>query len=374
MSAYLSHQSPLVVDELHKASSLARSESEYLESQRKLTKPVVDAITASGLTRLFVPKMWGGHEGSFLDYKRALEIVALGSPSASWCAAVFASVNRMMAFLPEEGQEEIWGGGPDVVVVDGIAPTGRALRSGRDWTLSGTWSYVSGVDFCDWVLLGAKDGSADSAEDRFFAVPRSDFEVLDTWQCSGMRGTGSNSVVLHGVTVPARRTFPREDIFSGKQQADASPCYRTPIRAIGGLSFVVPMLGAAKSGLVAWDELMRRKRDRRGPKPEDGSMLTAYARSAAAVDAADLLLERVAVTGDTPMPSSQVLRSARDYSYACELLVGAVEQLVRHGGTGALASGSPLEQIWRDINAAASHTGLQLDMVGPMFARAELAL
>ena len=38
-------------------------------------------------------------------------------------------------------------------------------------------------------------------------IPRSDYEIADTWFASGMRGTGSKDIVVNDVFVPAHRVM-----------------------------------------------------------------------------------------------------------------------------------------------------------------------
>ncbi|MGE0844507.1 hypothetical protein [Pseudonocardia sp.] len=102
--------------------------------------------------------------------------------------------------LPEAGADRVWGGEPgqraDPVVVNSARPTGRAAPVDGGYALTGRWDLVSGIDSADWVALFAL---AEPALDvRVFFLPRSAVGVLDTWQVTGMRGTGSNSIASTG--------------------------------------------------------------------------------------------------------------------------------------------------------------------------------
>ena len=37
---------------------------------------------------------------------------------------------------------------------------------------------------------------------RMAVLPRADFDLVDNWDVAGLRGTGSNDVTVHGVTIP----------------------------------------------------------------------------------------------------------------------------------------------------------------------------
>ena len=94
--------------------------------------------------------------------------------------------------------------GFDLVRTHGTGATG-ARR------LSGKWSYSSGVDHCEWVILGAvvPDDEADGLgpEFRSFLVPRGDFTVdQESWHVTGLAGTGSKDVHVADAFVPEYRT------------------------------------------------------------------------------------------------------------------------------------------------------------------------
>lgn len=86
------------------------------------------------------------------------------------------------------------------------------------------------------------------------------------------------------------------------------------------------------------------------------------ARAAGEIDAAALLLGRVAAIADRGGVSpEETTRSWRDCALAVELLVGAVDRLFRSAGTSAQADTQPLQRFWRDVNAAASHVVLRFE-------------
>ncbi|HEY9438067.1 MAG TPA: acyl-CoA dehydrogenase family protein, partial [Streptomyces sp.] len=205
---------------------------------------VVRALTAAGFPRHFVPAKWGGAEGTFTDMTRAAALVGRSCASAAWCGTMFAYSARFSTHLPVEAQEEFWGDGPDTLWVSGLAPAGRADTTDGGFVLSGRWSYVSGAEFADWALLAGPSQGPGAPPPRFFAVPRADFTVEPTWNTVGMRGTGSHTVVLSDVVVPARRTVPLAEVAAGSNSASDLVQHTVPLMAVGGLTCVAPILGA----------------------------------------------------------------------------------------------------------------------------------
>lgn len=133
----------------------------------------------------------------------------------------------MAAYLPAEGRAEVWANGPDALVVGSLSPFGNAERVDGGYRLSGRWPYISGVDFSSWALLcGTVPGSGGPVP-TVFAVPRSAYSVVDTWDSVGMRGTGSNTVAVDGALVPASRTFLRAGLLAAAPSTPpppATPC------------------------------------------------------------------------------------------------------------------------------------------------------
>ena len=83
-------------------------------------------------------------------------------------------------------------------------------------------------------------------------VPRSDYEIVDTWFVSGLKGTGSKDIVIKDAFVPQHRIVNRDR--AGDQdltgwEIHQSSRYRMPLAVLLGWDLVAPMLGIAV-GLV----------------------------------------------------------------------------------------------------------------------------
>src|SRR5438270_228606 len=70
-----------------------------------------------------------------------------------------------------------------------------------------------------------------------FLVPRSEWEIIDTWHVSGLRGTGSKDIVIDGVFVPEAHMLWRSDLAQattpGRELHDRAS-YRIPGYSIEG--------------------------------------------------------------------------------------------------------------------------------------------
>ncbi|QYN34069.1 hydrolase [Pseudonocardia sp. DSM 110487] len=351
------------------------------DERRRLDPDVAAAVVDAGFARHFVPISAGGHAGTFADLAAAVVTVGEACAATAWCASLTASMSRMAAaFLPVEGQREIWSAGPDAVVVGSVTPLGRAEEVDGGWIVAGSWPYISFVEFSDWALVCAIVGSGSDQVAKLFAVPRSAYRVEETWFNVGMQATGSNTLVVDDAFVARPLAFDRADLFAGKtvESPDTdAPCYSAPLQAVNGLSFVLPALGAARGALGSFSGYIANKIRTAPSLPGvpgvQGNRATyemAFARSAGEIDAAQLLLERAVGIADqgaatTPAETAQNLR---DCSLAVDMLVTAVDRIFRTAGTTGQSTKGSLQRFWRDVNSISTHMAIQFEPAARLYA------
>ncbi|MER6051771.1 hydrolase [Streptomyces sp. NPDC001793] len=350
------------------------------EAARRLDPDVVKSLVAAGFPRHFVPAGHGGREGTFVELHRAVTAVGAGCTATAWCASLAAHVSRMAAHLPAEGCREIWADGPDALLVAALSPVGTAEPVPGGHRLSGTWPFVSAIDHADWGLLSAMARTGGEPEPRLFAVERSAWRTVDSWRNVGMAATGSNTVIVEDVLVPTARSISREDLFTGRAAASKAPCHAVPMQSTT-MMFASPALGAAKGALAAWIDhataKLRAAARRSGPVPagmptvDRASYDMVLARSAAEIDAADLLLERASATADSGpgIEGPATMRSWRDCAAATDILVGVVNRLFRAVGTSGQSSTDPVQRFWRDVNSVAGHQALRPESAATAYGR-----
>ncbi|MEU4863542.1 oxidoreductase [Kitasatospora aureofaciens] len=358
----------LPADALGRVVDAARRDLAGVEDRRRLGPEAVAAVVAAGFPRHFVPRELGGTAGTFAELLGASAEIARTCPSTAWCAILFAAHGRLAAYLPEEGRKELWGASPDVLIATSIMPPqGEAVRDGDGWRIRGRWDTASGVDHAYWLLLATRTGPADRPEHRIFAVPRSDWTVLDTWRSLGMRGTGSNAVEVAGAFVPDRLSCTLADL-QRPLGVDAARCHRVPVHLAGALMFAAPVLGAAEGAFDAWRSAVTPRLPALSPARRAEAEL-ALGEGSARIAAARLLLERVAERADraevTPL---LVAENRRDAAMAAAWCAEAVDRLFRAAGSQVQREDSPIQRYWRDVTTAASH-----GVLGPAAAAADYA-
>ncbi|HVV94920.1 MAG TPA: acyl-CoA dehydrogenase family protein [Hyphomicrobiales bacterium] len=335
------------------------------ERLRRLPDETLRDFRDAGLMGLMKPRKFGGPE---LRMDAAMEItaeLARGDGSAAWVWVILTCHDPLAAFFPAQAQAEFWSD-PDALMASSFAPTGKAEPVEGGYRLSGKWSYCSGVDAADWVMLGAITGMAGPVPRMAYVlVPRSDFTIIDDWHVVGLRGTGSKSVVVEGAFVPAHRALDVADAGAGTApggKVHPSPLYRAPMMAFFPFFIASPAAGIARGGLDAFVAEMRQRRlVTGGASAKLPGVQIRLAEAAALTDAADLLYKRslretmdVIFAGE-PLSPEHRARSRRDQTYAIVLAKRAMELLVAVEGARGLQQDHPVQRAWRDLQAVSAH-------------------
>ncbi|WP_243788677.1 hydrolase [Saccharopolyspora gloriosae] len=348
-----------MMDQLTRATELAATNAAAADHHRRLDDEVVAGLVAAGFPAHFVPAEFGGRDGTFRDLVRDVARIGAACSSAAWYGSLGAAVGRIAGFLPRAGRDLLWADGPDVLLAGALVPSGRAERVPGGWRLSGRWPYVSAVEHAAWTLARSTEFRGEQAvESRFFLLPRNSYRTTDSWRSAGMRATASNDLHAADVFVAEECSFPADDVLAGCGPRDEPPRPAVPLRAVNGLSFAAPMLGAARGALAGWWDLAAARPAEQAQAATEGEM--AVVRAECEIDAAELLLDRVAEIADAGHVTQRAtLRSMRDCAMSAELLTTAINRLVRSAGTRGQDDTCRLHRFARDVTAAGTHTMLR---------------
>nr|AKT74291.1 TxnO8 [Streptomyces bottropensis] len=346
-------ETALSVEKLY---TLATQQAGTADRTGRLAPEVADALREAGFARHFVAARQSGSEGSFADLTQAVVTLGQACPATAWCASLSAYSARFAGHLPHEGQRALWDGGPDTLIATALMPGGQADAVDGGWRLKGRWSYVSGIDFADWVLLcGRVDSGEGTPGLRFFALPREACTVHDDWDSIGMRATASHTVVVDSATVPDHLTFDRGLMVTGRNPHSDVPAHNVPFQAVGGLTFIAPVIGAGLGALTAFATGLT---GRRRTVANESALVRASGR----IDAArHLVEENTQVLDERRFTPEHMARNERNATFAAEAVREAVGLLVAAAGTAGLGCRHPLQRLWRDVTSATSHVALQYD-------------
>jgi 3-hydroxy-9,10-secoandrosta-1,3,5(10)-triene-9,17-dione monooxygenase len=264
---------------------------------------------------------------------------------------------------------------------------GRAKAVDGGFRFSGRWSFSSGCDHAQWVFLGGlvlgEDGNV--VDFRTFLLPRADYEIEDVWDTVGLRGTGSNDIIVNDVFVPEYRTLSFVDtgrcVCPG-QDVNTAPVYKLPFASVFSCSIAVPILGMAQGAYEAYVSWTKdRVRASTGTQASaDAFNQLRIAEAASKLDAAVLQIERNigeelahAERGEKiPMPLR--VQTRRDQVSATGAGIAAVDRLFESAGGRALRTGTPIQRFWRDAHAGRVHAINDPEKALVMFGQFELGL
>jgi 3-hydroxy-9,10-secoandrosta-1,3,5(10)-triene-9,17-dione monooxygenase len=339
------------------------------EQARKVPAETIAELKAAGVFAMLQPKRWGGLETDPVEFYEVVRTIASVCGSTGWVASVVGVHPWQLALFPSEAQEDVWGSDPTTLVSSSYAPTGRLTPVQGGYRAKGRWSFSSGCDHCQWVLLGALVMGPDGKPVDFLTilVPRKDYQVDDVWDVVGLRGTGSNDIVIRDVFVPAHRTLSFNDVSALRcpgQLENAAPLYKLPFGTVFAYTITTPIIGIATGAYNAHIERMReRTRISYGGQKVSGDSFAhvRVARAASDIDASWLQLERnldeemTFTSAGEEIPMELRARARRDQVAATERCMNAISLLFKNSGGHALKNGNPVERAWRDGNAGSVH-------------------
>jgi 3-hydroxy-9,10-secoandrosta-1,3,5(10)-triene-9,17-dione monooxygenase len=345
-----------------------RQRAPQTNSARQLPKDTIADYRRLGLTRCLQPAMFGGSDSNYHVFSKMLRVLARGCGSSAWVAAVHGEHSWIVGSFPLEAQHEMWDSNPHAVASASVAPNGIAERVAGGFRLSGRWGFASGIDHADWILLGAmlKDGGA--PEPWMFLLPIGQVEIIDDWHVMGLCGTGSKSLTVKDVMIPAARGVSLRDLRRGTAPGGKvhahNPLYRTPRHMMALFSLSSVVVGLAERAVDDLCEFNRERRSRGQRIADLESIQLMVAEASAQADAAAVLSERSIednirlVESGQEISSLDIARSRRNASYAARLAQSSVRLIFEAAGGTALQLSNPLQEIYRDISAGASHVSI----------------
>ena len=193
-----------------------------------------------------------------LTFLRAAELMAEADGSVGWNLGNNAVGQLIALSLPKDGVDEIFGSGPDAIVAGTAVPgggTGQRVEGG--YLVSGRWPFGGGCRESQWMLCNF-DVSVDGEPVLYRALlPSHEATILDNWDMSGIRGTGSHDWHIDNMFVPTRRTVRVEGgrLLVNQWRRWPGTLYALPVHGIVGPHHSVAATGVARAGIDAFEEL-----------------------------------------------------------------------------------------------------------------------
>jgi alkylation response protein AidB-like acyl-CoA dehydrogenase len=356
---------------LQKARTLApvlRKRAAATGAARRIPDETIQDFWNAGLWYLLKPKKFGGPEHRPDVALAVASELARGDGSAAWVWAVMTIHDLLVALWPEEFQQEYWA--KDTLSASSFAPTGKAVPASGGFRISGKWTFSSGVDNADWLLLGVffgpPSGGSPIPDIRYVMLPKGDFTVIDDWFVFGLRGTGSKTVVVEDKLVPSHRICGLAEMIQGTtpgSRVHASPLYKASVWGIIPFTISAPANGMAQGALDAFIEDMKAREGSydHSPLAKKPGMHLVVAEASAMIDAAGLLYRRsFRETIDKIMVGEALslehrARSRRDQGWSVQQAKLAAEKLFSATAGRGLYEGNHVQRAYADLHALQGH-------------------
>jgi len=341
--------------------------ADEIEAGRRLPAALAQKLAAAGLFRIAQPRVYGGTECHPADIVRVIEEISRADGSTGWCVMIGAVTATLAALLPERWAREIYGADPLVITGGAVAPSGKALPVPGGYRVNGRWQWGSGTQNCQWicgcslVMDGDKPRLLESGDPELHLMifEANQVEILDTWNPSGLRGTGSHDFQVRDAFVPEGR----ETILGVTPPHLGTPLYRFPFFGLMAVSVCAVALGIARRAIDEFVSLAAKKVPAWTQRPlaqrpiiqSQVAEAEAALRSARAFifDAIDAAWDVASVGKKLSPDLRRDLRLAA--TNAVRQSVKAVDLMYEAGGGSAIHAESPLQRCFRDVHVVTQH-------------------
>jgi alkylation response protein AidB-like acyl-CoA dehydrogenase len=336
------------------------------ESARRVPTDIVDKLRQMGLFRTLLPHSHGGLELSMPEVLPLIEALAAADGSVGWVAMIGTASQMFYMRAPQAIFDKVFADGADVLAVGAGTPAGRAEQIDGGYLVSGRWPFVSGCQNAQWIaghFVVCKDGAPVMADGtpmmRAVALPAERWRIEETWQASGLTGTGSHHAVLDNVAVSQAESF---DLLHGPSCVPGP--FESPITpflgsfhaavatgiATGAIADLVAMTGSGRRQLFASADL----RDSPVFQHQFGRLDAGLraARALMQVQAESQWERAMAGTLDKKTDFAQSLQASAWIHATCTDIVSGCYTL---GGSSVVFNASPLQRRLRDTHAARQH-------------------
>jgi alkylation response protein AidB-like acyl-CoA dehydrogenase len=352
-----------VLEAVARLQPVVRGYQDEIERELRIPPPLVTQLRDAGLYKLVVPRELGGLQVDLMTFLRAAEMLAEADGSVGWNIGNNAIGQLISLSLTQAGVEEIYASGPDTIIAGTAVPGGgTAVAVDGGYRVTGRWPFGSGCRESQWMMANFDIGEdGQTSLYRAFFRPE-DCTVLQTWDMTGMRGTGSHDWTVTDAFVPSHRTVKVDGrLLVNQWRRWPGVFYALPIHAIVGPHHSMAATGIARAGIDTLTELAGAKvpRGRAGLLREREAVQDAVARAEATLGAAQSFRTQVltevweTVSRGETTSLQQRARCRLAASYAVDSARQAMDLMYRAGGTTSSQRTHQLARCWRDLHVVA---------------------
>jgi GTP cyclohydrolase II len=349
-----------------------RERAEETERIRQIPEATIAELKEAGVFQMLAPRSVGGFGMGLETYVQVVRRLAQGCVSTAWSVGHLVEHVWMLARWPQLAQDEVFANGPAPLAAATGAPPGKATEIPGGFSISGRWSFASGIMHSEWALLAAQLGEVRMQ----FLVPVVDLQLLDVWHTAGLRGTGSNDLRADGLFVPAHRAL-AWDLLAAPDNPGShihpDPNIHIPMATFLNMVAPAAALGAAEHAIEVFRDLMMVRKVKQTVQTRQADSPLAQARFSRAyglVTTARLHWEEAvrvvsASYGRRPVAFTDGERAQYRLSLGLsgEASAEAIRLILTGSGGSVHRLSHPLQRIQRDVNVLLNHASLTMDPI-----------
>jgi alkylation response protein AidB-like acyl-CoA dehydrogenase len=349
---------------------LVREHAAEGERERRLARPVLEALEHAGLTRLFLPRSLGGLETDPVTHARVVEEIAGHDSAAGWLLMVANAGAWFAGRLPAETAEELFADPRHALIATTFQPPVEAREDAGGYRLTGRRPFASFARSARWVcvtaivLEGDQPRMVHGMPQVIVAIlPADRAEVIDTWFGLGLRGSDSCDVALDDVHVPQAFTCPLAPTFEPNRHY-RGPLYRMPVLGPITLATIPPVAIAVARRAIEEVRALSSKRVPMGsmvPLRDRGTAQARLGRAEALLRAARAFLYATLADAWARTLAGETLtvREKADLllaaTHAAQTSAEVADLMFTSGGSSAVYAGHALERAFRDAQVIRQH-------------------
>ena len=236
-----------------------RERAQETERLRHIPQATFDDAKRSGYLSAFRTRHFGGPGLGLSALANGARILAHGCASSAWTLVFLAQHTWMFAKANLQLQTELLAGEFPGMQAGSLGKLGVARPVEGGYRVTATSDWNSGIMQSTWVNCKAKIEGDEQV--MMVVMPVADVKVQDVWHTAGLRGTGSNTIVVDNVFVPAHRLQPAAEFMGEKAHPvhDAEPFASYPFVPVVTTTISAIALGIAEAAVQEFKAIIEKR-------------------------------------------------------------------------------------------------------------------
>ncbi len=337
--------------------SALRHHAATAEISGTLTPTQLQILHEADYFNLFVPKSLGGLGLSLPEALEIEETLAETDGSLGWTVTLCAGAAWFAGFLDPALAKEVFST-PGVCLGGSGASTGKAIKTGNGYQISGNWRYATGAPhlthFTAVCQLADASGNVlhnpdGSPQISAFIFWKNEVEILPDWRAMGLVATASHSFRVADLLVGPERAFAIDPAAATLPD----PIFQYPFLPFAAATIAVNFLGMTRRFMALAAEVLQAKGAAQALQLQQESHERILTTRQALYQMVAASWENT--TGSTAPDTSLFEAVNRQSAALADQCIRTVDALFPYCGMAGADTTTELNRVWRDLHTASQH-------------------